>query len=255
LKAEGDLPMSGSYQSLTSFVKIEGLDEAFQARLHPGQNILLLGSPSTGKSTFALQFIASGLRADERAIVITTSDSPANIRNKASTFGWKLEDFEKNGKLHFIDCFSEVVGIPADNSGAVLRTGIDSHGFDKISLLVSAIISDFWAEGHKIRVVFDNLSTLFYYNDLVSVARFLHVLLGRLKAVDATSILVLESGVHDEQVTTVVRSLCDGVLQLTDKGNKRYIQGILGAGSLRRAAIELSKTGLRVAVAPTPRTT
>jgi len=242
-------------EQATASVKIEGLDEILREKLRPRQNILLLGSPFTGKTTLAIQFLASGLKAGEAGILVTTTDTPDGMRTRAQTFGWDLREHEESGQLKYIDCYSRVVGLPLEDDPAVLRAGIDEEDFEKISLMISAIISDYWREGKRIRFVFDNLSTLFHYNDDISIARFLHSLLGRLKAVRATSILILESGVHDEQVTTLVRSLCDGALQLSGDGEERYIQGILGAGSLGRLPIEISNSGLRPANPPTNRTT
>ena len=239
--------MSENSGSAVAEVTIEGLDEALRKKLHQRQNILLIGTPFSGKTTLALQFLASGLRAGEGAIMVTTTDTPEGVRAKAMAFGWDLRKYEDRGQLHYVDCYSQVVGLSTDSSPVILRGGVDEKHFDRISIMISAVISDYWREGIRVRLVFDNLTTLFYYNDLSAVARFLHSLLGRLKAVDATSLLILESGIHDEQVTTVVRSFCDGALQLSGDGDGRYIQGILGAGPLGRLPIQISNSGLRVA--------
>jgi KaiC/GvpD/RAD55 family RecA-like ATPase len=239
--------MSQNHESASVDVTIEGLDDALRQRLHQRQSILLIGAPSSGKTTLALQFLASGLRAGEGAIMVTTTDTPDGIRAKAEAFGWNLRKYENQGQLHYIDCYSQVVGLPPGNSPRILRAGVMEEHFDRISIMISAVISDYWREGIKVRLVFDNLTTLFYYNDLMAIARFLHSLLGRLKAVNATSLLILESGIHDEQVTTVVRSFCDGAIQLSSNGEERYMQGIIGAGSLGRLPIQISNSGLRVA--------
>jgi KaiC/GvpD/RAD55 family RecA-like ATPase len=233
---------------------IEGFDQVLRKRLGLRQNILLLGPPFTGKSTLAFQFLATGLKSGKRAIIVTTTDTPEGIRGKARAYGWDLKEYEDRGELHYIDCYSQVIGLPSENSSAVVGSGITEEHLEKISLMISAIISDYWTEGSEIRLVFDNLSTLFYYNDIVAIARFLHTLLGRLKAVNATSMLILESGIHDEQVTTIMRSLCDSVLQLAADGDKHYIQGILGTSSPGRCPVEISERGLKVADPPMDKT-
>jgi KaiC/GvpD/RAD55 family RecA-like ATPase len=240
-------------QAAISQVTIDGLDEALGKKLQPRQNILLLGPPLSGKSTLAIQFLTSGLRAGEAAVFVTTTDTPRGIKERAKTFGWNLEEHENRGELKYIDCYSKLIGVSFDDSAAVVKAGIGEENLESTLLMISSIISDLWAEGRKLRFVFDNLTTLFYYCDLYEVARFLHQLLGRLKAANATSIFILEAGVHDEQVTTVLRSLCDGVLQLTGDDEQLYIQGILGVGALGRHFVELSKHGLRVMKAPTNR--
>ncbi len=245
MKSEQDT--SGNSRAAVPKVTIDGLDEVLREKLQPRQNILLLGPPLSGKTTLAIQFLASGLKSGEGAIFVTTAETPEGIRARARTFGWDLQEHEELGELRYIDCYSKIVGLSPDSSRAVLRAGIDEEDFEKISLMISTIISDFWSEGRKVRLVFDNLSMLFYYSDLLAIARFLHTLLGRLKAVSATSILILESGIHDEQVTTVIRSLCEGVLQLSTDGEKGYIQGILGVGSFGRLPVEICNRGVRLA--------
>ncbi len=231
-------------------VKIEGLDGPLRDRLKPRQNILLIGSSYSGKTTLGIQFLASGLKSGERAIFVTTKDTPEGIRARADAFGWDLKEYENRGELRYVDCYSQVIGLPAENSPSVIRANISEGNFEKASLMISAVISDFWTEGSKIRLAFDDLTTLFYYNDVLSIARFLHTLMGRLKAVEATSMFILESGIHEEQVTTLLRSLCDGVLQISCDGDKRYLQGILSVGALARLPIEISNHGLRVAKPP-----
>jgi KaiC/GvpD/RAD55 family RecA-like ATPase len=236
-------------------VKIEGLDGALCERLRPRQNILLIGSSFSGKTTLGIQFLASGLKSGEHAVLVTTKDTPHGIRARAEVFGWELEKYEARGQLRYIDCYSRVIGLPAEHLPSVVRANIEEENLDKISLMISTAISDFWTEGKKIRLVFDDLTTLFYYNDLLSITRFLHTLMGRLKAVEATSIFILESGIHEEQAITVLRSLSDGVLQISGDGERRYLQGILSVGALARLPIEMSSRGLRVAKHPISRAT
>jgi KaiC/GvpD/RAD55 family RecA-like ATPase len=243
-----------NFESTSINETIDGFDRVLQKGLGPRQNILLLGPPFSGKSTLAFQFLTTGLKSGKRAIIVTTTDTPEGIRGKARAYGWNLKEYEDRGELRYIDCYSQIVGLPPENSAAVFRSGITEGHFEKISLIISAIISDYWTEGSEIRLVFDNLSTLFYYSDLVAIVRFLHILLGRLKAANVTSMLILESGIHDEQITTIMRSLCDSVLQLAADGNRHYIQGILGTSSLGRCPVEISDKGLKVADPPINRT-
>jgi hypothetical protein len=42
---------------------------------------------------------------------------------------------------------------------------------------------------------------------------------GGLKAAEATSIFILEDGVHDGEVTRILRSMSDGVIELNHDGN------------------------------------
>src|SRR5208337_5157608 len=55
---------------------------------------LLEGAPGTGKTTFALQFLLSGVAANERALLVALSETAAEVREFAETHGWSLDGVE-----------------------------------------------------------------------------------------------------------------------------------------------------------------
>jgi KaiC/GvpD/RAD55 family RecA-like ATPase len=227
-------------------VHVDGLDEAFHGKLQPRQNALLVGPPLIGKTTLGLQFIVSGLRENETGIIISTSETADGIKRRALQFGWDLSPYEKAGELKFIDCYSKIIGLPSPNSDSTYVAGQDECDLQRLSVILSALVSDYWQSGSKIRVLMDNLSSLFLYSDLLTVSRFLHVMLGRLKSVGATSILIMESGVHDEKTMTTIRALCDGVILLSNDGETRYLNGTLGMGAFNKVPLRLTAKGLAV---------
>ncbi|MDP9002107.1 MAG: circadian clock protein KaiC [Myxococcota bacterium] len=52
---------------------------------------LLKGSPGTGKTTLALQFLLAGAERGERALYITLSETGDELRSVAASHGWALE--------------------------------------------------------------------------------------------------------------------------------------------------------------------
>ena len=55
---------------------------------------LLEGAPGTGKTTFALQFLLSGVAANERVLLVALSETAGEVREFAETHGWSLEGVE-----------------------------------------------------------------------------------------------------------------------------------------------------------------
>ena len=200
-----------SQAAATSQITIDKLDNALGEKLQPKQNTLLLGPPLSGKSTLAIQFLASGLNAHEGAVLVTTTNSPNSITKKARALGWNLEGYEKHGDLRYVHY----------NHNGVLThgTAVEPESLGSALMMLSATISRFRKQGRKVRFVFDNLTTLLDTNGLYKVALFLHELMGRLKAADATSIFILEDGDHDGEIIRVLRSMCDGVLKLDGSVN------------------------------------
>jgi circadian clock protein KaiC len=70
---------------------VEGLDDVTVGGLARGRLFLLEGSPGTGKTTIALQFLMAGAAAGERALYITLSETEDELRSGATSHGWSLD--------------------------------------------------------------------------------------------------------------------------------------------------------------------
>jgi len=71
---------------------VEGLDDILAGGLAPGHVYLLEGSPGTGKTTIALQFLLEGAKVGETGLYITLSETEQELRNGAASHGWSLSD-------------------------------------------------------------------------------------------------------------------------------------------------------------------
>jgi circadian clock protein KaiC len=70
---------------------IAGLDDVLGGGLDCGRTFLVEGSPGTGKTTIALQFLLSGAAAGERCLYITLSETENELRAAADAHGWSLD--------------------------------------------------------------------------------------------------------------------------------------------------------------------
>lgn len=73
---------------------IEGLDNVLGGGLDRGRTFLVEGSPGTGKTTIALQFLLSGAADGERCLYVTLSETEDELRSTAAAHGWKLDGVE-----------------------------------------------------------------------------------------------------------------------------------------------------------------
>src|SRR3954452_2239191 len=73
---------------------IEGLDDITAGGLARGRLFLLEGSPGTGKTTIATQFLAAGAAAGEASLYITLSETEDEFRAGAASHGWSLEGID-----------------------------------------------------------------------------------------------------------------------------------------------------------------
>ena len=69
---------------------IPGLDDITAGGLTVGHLFLLEGTPGTGKTTVALQFLLEGERAGETGLYITLSETESELRMGAASHGWSM---------------------------------------------------------------------------------------------------------------------------------------------------------------------
>jgi circadian clock protein KaiC len=73
---------------------VSGLDDIVKGGLSRGRLFLLEGSPGTGKTTIALQFLMAGAAAGEPSLYITLSETEDELRAGATSHGWALDGID-----------------------------------------------------------------------------------------------------------------------------------------------------------------
>src|SRR5690348_7534070 len=71
---------------------VVGLDDILAGGLQRGRVYLIEGSPGTGKTTIATQFLMEGAAAGERGLYITLSETEEELRESAASHGWSFEE-------------------------------------------------------------------------------------------------------------------------------------------------------------------
>jgi circadian clock protein KaiC len=73
---------------------ISGLDEILNGGLPCNHLYLIDGSPGTGKTTLALQFLMEGAKKGEKGLYVTLSESRRELEGVADSHGWSLDGIE-----------------------------------------------------------------------------------------------------------------------------------------------------------------
>lgn len=77
-----------------SLTGVSGLDEILHGGLIAGRLYLVDGNPGAGKTTLALQYLLEGVRADERCLYVTLSETRNELVANAKSHGWSLDGIE-----------------------------------------------------------------------------------------------------------------------------------------------------------------
>lgn len=82
---------------------IKGLDSILEGGLPKNRATLVLGSPGTGKTNLALEFLYHGASDNEPGIFLGFEETKESLKQNAWSFGWDLEALEKDNRLFIIE--------------------------------------------------------------------------------------------------------------------------------------------------------
>jgi len=228
---------------------IVGFDDVTGGGLPHGRTTLLLGGPGSGKTIFALQFLAHGAhKCRENGIFVAFEETADRIVANATSFGWKLGQLRRR-KIFFVDAQ------PAPDL-------IQSGSFDLSGMLaaVGAKATEMKAQ----RIVFDALDiVLALLPDSASRRREIYRLHEWLLERGLTGLITAKAG-GDEASSSTQESfgfmqfmvdcaviLNHGVVQGVSQRNLRVQKYRGSAFDENESPFLISASGLEVAAAPT----
>ena len=87
---------------------IKGFDSLVKGGFTSGDNIVIAGTPGTGKTIFASQFIYNGIKVYEEAgVYVSTEEKKERFFRNMLNFGMDFGELEKSGKFKYIE---QVIG-------------------------------------------------------------------------------------------------------------------------------------------------
>jgi circadian clock protein KaiC len=160
---------------------IPSFDVIAKGGLPQNRTTLVSGTAGSGKTVFAMQFLAAGiLDSDESGVFVTFEESAADIRKNMQSFGWDLERWEREKKLAFVDA-------SPDPDVEVIESG----SFDLGALL--ARVEHAVRKVGATRVSVDSLGAVFsQFSDQSIVRRELFRIASALKGMGVTAVLTAE---------------------------------------------------------------
>jgi circadian clock protein KaiC len=159
---------------------ISSLDIIAKGGLPKNRTTLISGTAGSGKTVFAVQFLAAGIERGEPGVFVTFEESAANVRENMRSFGWDLAKWEAEGKLTFVDASPD----PDIDT-------VESGGFDLGALV--ARVQNAVKKVKATRVSVDSLGAVFsQFSDQAMVRGELFRIASALKAMGVTAVLTAE---------------------------------------------------------------
>lgn len=127
---------------------VPGLDHVLMGGFIRGGFYLVQGDPGSGKTTVALQFARSRVKAGETCLYITLTESLADLENASSSHGWTLEG------INVCDLTQSTANLAGESEASVFHPSETELG-ETTQTIVAAV------EAHQPKcVVFDGLSEM-----------------------------------------------------------------------------------------------
>lgn len=169
---------------------IEAFDDLVMGGLPRGRTTIVGGTPGSGKTVFATQFLAHGITdLDEPGVFVTFEESPADIEVNMASFGWEIRRWRDQNKLAFVDAS------PRDQDQIVVGD------FDLSGLLTRIMHAARNAKAK--RIVLDSITQLFdhFVAEQSAVRRELLRIATVLKREGATVLMTAERNSEHGQIS------------------------------------------------------
>lgn len=197
---------------------VHGLDVVLEGGYQNASTNMLLAPAGQEKFAFAFHFAWAGIKQGDKVVYIVLDLNPEEIETRASTFGMNFKEHTGN-KLIFIDAYSQSIGAREGSRKDILIAG--PGALNDLSLALNDVINK--AEAKPMRIILHSLSTLTLYSQAESVLKFLQVIDGRLKNANATSLWLVDEGIHDKKFITSLETMCNSVFSISDKDGMRML--------------------------------
>lgn len=169
---------------------VDAFDELVMGGLPRARTTVVGGTPGSGKTVFATQFLAHGITTfDENGVLVTFEEPPADIEANMQSFGWDLALWRRQNRLAFVDASP-----PAEDELVIGE-------FDLVGLLsrIQHAVQKVKAQ----RVVLDSLTQLFdhFIGDPKVLRRELFRISNALKKAGLTVLMTAERNSEYGEIT------------------------------------------------------
>ncbi|MEW6070785.1 MAG: hypothetical protein AB1485_09230 [Candidatus Thermoplasmatota archaeon] len=189
------------------------ISELVTKEFKSGSTCLILASPLAGREQFTRQLLYESLLSEYAAVYVTTDSFVSDIIKDISMRGLEL----KGRECVLIDTYSQQAN-PALEDTENIKYVASVADLAKLSNNIVSSLGRLTTKKSSL-LIFSSLDTLLMHVSPQSVYRFLYYLRAKTKFANVTSLLLLDSKLHEEKVIKMLCQLSDALLTINEERN------------------------------------
>jgi len=189
-----------------SLAGFEHLEEMMGGPIPRGSSLLLLGDPGSGKTVLSYELLHDELDAGRQCALLSYDAFPEDVQARMGDFGWDIISPLRKGRLKIIDCYSGLAG----QGEGTLR---DPSDLTELNIQVTSFITK--AKNAPVTLILDSLTPIFNGVEAKQAINFLQTVGAKVKKTGGLFILTATKGAIPEDAIAKIKSIADGVVELT----------------------------------------
>jgi archaeal flagellar protein FlaH len=190
----------------TSLTGFEHLEQMIGGPVPRGSSLLLIGDPGSGKTVLSYELLHDELEAGRPCALLSYDAFPEDVQARMNEFGWDIISSLRKGRLKIIDCYS---GLAGQGEGA-LR---DPSDLTELNIQVTSFITK--AKNVPVTLILDSLTPIFNGVEAKQAVNFLQTVGAKVKKTGGLFVLTASKGAVPEDAIAKIKSIMDGVIELT----------------------------------------
>lgn len=193
-------------------------------QLEDSNSTLLLASSFTeGTEECCSELLHPGVASESNVLWVSYTKSPDQQLRR-----WQAHSTDSPANMGMVSVDDSTRSVAADTGGDTdlmapnkpVESVSSPTDLTGLGIRITEFLRDWEDNENRTVVCFDSLTSLLQYVELETAYEFLHILTGRLAAVDAFAHFHMDPDAHDEQTIESVTSLMDAVVELEDGTEK-----------------------------------